>query len=447
MAKNIKQKGMKLRKKLILSFVLIALIASIGSVIGIVTMMGSKPSGQGQAAGSQTSSSSQTGTDTQGNDDHRSPETIIAICVAASFAVSVFIAFRLSKGISEPIVKMTDAAKQLAAGNLNVEIKADTKDEIGELGAALSESTSSIKAYISDLSGNLGKMAHGDFQIERSLEYKGDFKELAESMALITHSLNHTLKEIAQAADQVSSGSGQISGSAQALAQGAAEQASSIQELSATVKEVSESAGQNAKSAIDANEHVVHVSSELIKNNKQMTEMLMAMTKISNSSKEIGKIIKTIEDIAFQTNILALNAAVEAARAGEAGKGFAVVADEVRNLAGKSAEAVKDTTALIEKSISEVDSGSAIANQMSESMMQVVIDTKAATDSVKKITQISEQQAKSISQINVGVDQISAVVQTNSATAEESAAASEELSSQAQVMRDMVSHFKFRSDD
>jgi methyl-accepting chemotaxis protein len=432
-----KPKTVKLRTKLILSFILVALIASIGSVIGIVSLMSQNPGGGARAAAA--------GGGAPAGVPQHSPELFMIGFVAASFAASVLVAFRIAKNISDPAVRMTQAARQIAQGNLNVEIPAASGDEIGQLGKALEESTSSIRACLSDIGRNFEKIADGDLNITGSVEYRGDFKQLENSLSRVRDSLNRTLTEISRAAEQVDSGSQQISGSAQALAQGATEQASSIEELSAAIKEVAQSAQKNADSASQANEHVKKVGSELIKNNQQMHEMLVAMSKISKSSDGIGKIVKTIEEIAFQTNILALNAAVEAARAGEAGKGFAVVADEVRNLAGKSAEAVKGTTALIQSSVSEVENGNKIANSMAESMMQVVLDTKAAADAVKEIAQISDQQANSIRQINSGVDQVSAVVQTNSATAEESAAASEELSTQAGAMRNLVSGFRLKA--
>lgn len=420
-------KNMKIRKKLILSFVLVAIISSISSIIGLFSIIGAKPQ-----ARQNIQSALQEG----------SPEILMIAIVIVSFIVSVFIAIKISNEFSKPIIEMTEAAQRMAEGDLSVQFPSKSKDEIGQLGEALSESNSSIKAYIADLSDNLGKMAQGNLRITRSVEFKGDFLELADSMHNIATSLNSTLSEIHQASDQVSSGSNQVSDGAQALAQGATEQASSIQELSATVIEISQHVKQNAEYATSASLNVNHVSSQLEASNQHMQDMLTAMSKISDSSNEIGKIIKTIEDIAFQTNILALNAAVEAARAGSAGKGFAVVADEVRNLASKSAEAAKNTTLLIENSIAQVENGIKIADVTANALLKVVDDTKTVSNTVNQIAQASNQQASSISQINLGIEQISSVVQTNSATAEQSAAASEELSGQAETMKTLVGKFK-----
>jgi methyl-accepting chemotaxis protein len=249
---------------------------------------------------------------------------------------------------------------------------------------------------------------------------------------------------INESADQVSSGAGQVSSAAQALSQGATEQASSIQQLSASITEIAGEVNKNAYDASTANTLSLQASAEVERGNEHMKKMTSAMSDISDSSNEIGKIIKTIEDIAFQTNILSLNAAVEAARAGVAGRGFAVVADEVRNLANKSAEAAKNTTALIESSIQAVKSGTKIANETATSLNAIIEGTKKTAELVGEISKASNNQATSINQITLGVDQISAVVQTNSATSEESAATSEELSAQAQALKSMLSALKLK---
>lgn len=433
-------KNMKIRKKLILAFVLVTIISSMSSVIGLFNMMGSKPGSDSQIA----QDVSQQQSFSESSQPQHTPEIYMISIVAASFIISFVIAVKISADISKPITEMTKAAQKMAQGDLSVQISAKSRDEIGQLGAALSVSNLSIQAYIADIRDKLYKMTQGDLCIDRTLEYKGDFAELADSIDHIVASLNETLAEIYQASEQVSNGSGQVSTSAQALAQGATEQASSVEELSATIMEISENVKQNAEYATNASMHVNHVRSELENSNKYMQEMLTAMTKINTSSNEIGKIIKTIEDIAFQTNILALNAAVEAARAGAAGKGFAVVADEVRNLASKSADAAKNTTSLIQNSILEVENGTKIADTTANALLKVVDDTRAVADTVDQIAQTSNQQANSISQITLGVEQISGVVQTNSATSEESAAASEELFSQAGAMKALVGKFKLR---
>lgn len=371
---------------------------------------------------------------------------MIAITLVA-LIVSIIIAILIARSISRPVVEIEQAAKELAKGNLNIELHTnESNNEIGQLNKAFTETIATLKAYITDLSMNLSKMAAGDLRIERTVEYKGNFIQIEKAMTNIVHSFNDAMVNIKQAAEQVSSGSEQVSSGAQSLAQGATEQASSVEELSATITEISSHIKENATHAADASMKVNQVSDELKESNQQMQEMISAMSKINNSSNEIGKIIKSIEDIAFQTNILALNAAVEAARAGEAGKGFAVVADEVRNLASKSAEAAKNTTVLIQNSMQEVENGTKIADTTADALLQVVEHAADVADKVNHISEISNRQANSIGQVTLGVEQISSVVQTNSATAEESAAASEELSEQAETMKALVEKFKLREE-
>ena len=371
---------------------------------------------------------------------------LIIVVILISFIISILIAVKISKQISKPVKEMADAAQNLAVGNLNVNItKIDSQNEIGQLSSAFSETISSLKAYISEIKLALSKISDGDLTVQASMEFKGDFVEIQDSLYNITSSLNETLENIYRSSEQVSVGSKQVSDASQALAQGATEQASSIQELSASMTEISSHVKENAEHTENASKNVNEVASEIEASNKHMDNMVDAMSQISESSNQIGKIIKTIQDIAFQTNILALNAAVEAARAGAAGKGFAVVADEVRNLASKSAEAAKDTTALIENSFRQVENGSQIADLTAQSLKRVVTAAEKVSNTVQSISNSTVLQSNAIDQVTLGVEQISNVVQTNSATAEESAAASEEFSGQAQALKSLVSKFKLKS--
>ncbi|QHI73105.1 methyl-accepting chemotaxis protein [Aminipila terrae] len=370
---------------------------------------------------------------------------LILVVMSISLAVSLIIALIISRGISKPVTEMAYAAERMSEGDLSVEIDIHSKDEIGQLGTAFVKSNQMIRAYITDIKENLGKMALGDLNINIQQDYKGEFIELKNSIHSIVASLNDALTKINQAAEQVATGSDQVSDGSQELAQGATEQASAVEELSASILEISDHIKKNAGHATKASENVNLVSEEIEVSNLHMTEMVSAMTQINDSSSQIGKIIKTIEDIAFQTNILALNAAVEAARAGAAGKGFAVVADEVRNLATKSAEAAKDTTTLIENSMNQVENGTKIADETASSLLKVVERAKDVASIVENISDISNRQSSAINEVTLGVDQISSVVQTNAATAEESAAASEELSGQAQTLKVLVSRFQLRN--
>lgn len=379
--------------------------------------------------------------DTQGNDANIMIFVVLAVCIFISILISV----KMARNISNSVADMAEAAKKMAQGDLSTQIRVNSTNEIGQLGAAFSETMTSVKAYIADLTKNLGEVERGNLAVVPTLEYKCDFNALKNSFIGILNSLNDTLFQIDQASDQVSNGSEQVSNGAQALAQSTTEQASSIEELSASISEMLTDVKKNAVHAAHASEKVNAVSVELEENNKQMQKMIAAMSRINASSNKIGQVIKTIEDIAFQTNILALNAAVEAARAGAAGKGFAVVADEVRNLASKSADAAKETTVLIQNSIEEVKSGTEIADQTAQSLLQVVDRARSVTETVEKISRATNRQSDAIAQVTQGVEQISSVVQTNSATAEQSAAASEELSKQAHILKALVGKFKLRN--
>ncbi len=371
----------------------------------------------------------------------------VLISVAA-FILTCLIALRLTKLILVPVQKLEEVMKEVVKGNLSADVEYDSKDEFGEMATYMHEMTTGVAAIIKDIERILTAMAGGDFSArsaDRS-SYIGDYKKILQAMIGIKAALNTTMTTLNQSADQVASGSDQVSSGAQALSQGATEQASSVEELAASINDISNRINENAHGAETASKKSDMVSEIAGEGNRRMQDMLSAMADISNSSGEIGKIIKTIEDIAFQTNILALNAAVEAARAGSAGKGFAVVADEVRDLASKSAEASKNTAVLIENSLAAVENGRRIADETAGALEKVVSGIQEATDMMDSIARASREQADAITQITVGIDQISSVVQTNSATSEESAAASEELSSQAQIMKDLVRKFKLDKD-
>lgn len=371
--------------------------------------------------------------------------TMIALS-AAAFLIILIVTMLTLRRLIRPIDKVVSAASAIASGDLNIEVEAKTNDEIGILANTFTKMTHNFKALIEDVGYLLGEMADGNFDIKsRNVNiYAGDFQSLLSSIRNINSKLSETLQQINQAADQVSAGSGQVSDGSQALSQGAVQQASSIEELAAAIAEISQRINGTAEHAVEASSQADGVVNEAEDSNRRMQEMLLAMNEISTSSNEIGKIIKTIEDIAFQTNILALNAAVEAARAGAAGKGFAVVADEVRNLASKSAQASKNTASLISASLKAVDNGTKIADETAHSLKNVVHGVREVNETIDKISDAAKEQSVAITQVTSGVDQISAVVQTNSATSQQSAAASEELSGQAEMLKNLVGRFKLK---
>lgn len=343
-----------------------------------------------------------------------------------------------------PIKDITESSRELAEGKLDFRIDVKSEDELGQLAEALNTSVKNLKLYITDISDVLDGIAGGDLGKESSITYIGDFVQIQTAIATISDQLNQTLSQIHASANQVDSGANQVAVGAQSLAQGATEQASEVDNLLQMVERITEQINNNAETAASTNRAAEAVGESITVCNDQMQEMADAMDQINACSSEIGKIIKTIEDIAFQTNILALNAAVEAARAGSAGKGFAVVADEVRNLAAKSAEAAKDTTALIEKTLRVVETGSVLTGRTQESLNSVVTGAENVTEDIRKISDASREQELAINTIKDGITQISTVVQSNSATSEESAAASEELASQAQLLKRLIGSFRLK---
>ncbi len=371
------------------------------------------------------------------------------ILLIIGIAALYFFTYLLIKKAVMPIKDIINLSDNLRNGILSsdLNIKYYSNDELGQLCSTMREAADVLKNHISDIDVVLGTVENGDFSIISNKEYIGDFKPIKNSISGIVHSLNRDFKNIQISSSIIAAGSEQVASSSQVLSKITIEQASTVQELAATIQEISDEVNTTAQNAMDASNKVKILSNELDKGIVQMRNTVDTMTLIDGKSDEIIKIIKTIEDIAFQTNILALNAAVEAARAGEAGKGFAVVADEVRNLAVKSSDAAKTTTRLLEDTLKAVKEGAYAADNTSKALSEVANDTNIITESISNISSKAQEQANSIKQITVSIEQISDIIQTNSATAEENSAASGELLSHAEALKKMVSAVKLQEEN
>ena len=382
----------------------------------------------------------------QGQGSVTSSVTVVLIITAVSAAIAVILGLYISNSIVKPVNEIKTAAQKISNGNLNVSIAYQAGDELGSLAKSMRTTVGRLTLMIKDLQFLLGEMSTGNFNIVTSLEegYVGDFMPLLLAIRKLNMDMNFTLHQINQSADQVACGSDQVSSGSQTLAKGATEQASSVEEVAVTTKDISNKLSHTAEDAVNASAEAGKIGAEAVQSNQRMQDMLNAMKDISTTSGQIERIIKTIEDIAYQTNILALNASIEAARAGAAGKGFSVVANEVRTLAMKSTKASKDTSVLIKNALEAVKNGTQIAAETAESMQDAVNGIKGIVETINNISEVTNEQAQSLIQITAVMEQISNVVQSNSATSEESAAASEELAAQAQFLKQLVTKFQLK---
>lgn len=368
---------------------------------------------------------------------------LILVSIIA-FGVTMFLAQYIIKSITEPIKELEAVAKEMAKGNLKMTIAYESKDEMGSLADSMRMLTTGFNRIIMDIGNILKELGNGNFLITSTCldAYVQDFLPILTHMRMIRDTLNSTLHEIKNASQQVAMGSSQMAQSAQSLAEGATEQAGAVEELTATVENVATMAESSADEGQKAYGQVKMSSEKAEKSKAEMEELLKAMERITETSREIGNIIATIEDIASQTNLLSLNASIEAARAGEAGKGFAVVADQIGKLAADSAQSAVSTKELIEKTLEEIDVGNSITFKTSEAFEEVIEEMQKIAETVKEASENSMVQFQTLKQVQEGIEQISTVVQTNSAAAEETSATSEELSAQAENLEAEVSRFQ-----
>lgn len=367
------------------------------------------------------------------------------IIFAITFICSVLTALKMSLDFTIPIRKLKKGMKEISDGHFDIHVENDSKDELGVLTQELNVTVDRIKDYVFDIRHILGEISQGNIALSVEREYVGDFVSIQDSLNQIIHSLNHTMKDIRECGERVNAGAESLATGAQSLAQGSAEQNAAVDEFQKSLEIVADLTAQDGENA-DKVTQISHLAWDAVmKSDQKMQEMTDAMKEIENSSQEIAKVIKLIEDIAFQTNILALNAAVEAARAGEAGKGFAVVADEVRNLAAKSSEAANSTVAMIHKSSEAVGNGTSIVVATAEALQAVGENVKSMNEILSRIGESTAEQGRAFKLMSLAAEQISSVVHANSAAAEENSAASEELSCQSETLKELVNHFNLKN--
>lgn len=368
------------------------------------------------------------------------------VCIIVCLSIAWILAKRTSKKVLEtiiaPLKSVENTADEMMKGNLHSTLDYKSDDELGRLAHSLRNSIAILGSYVDDIDRAMKLFAEGNFDVKPEVEWKGDFVGILNSFMLFEESMAETIKGIQRVSDEVSSAAEQVASSSNELADGATNQAAVVEELTATVAGVAEQVENNSQSAKQISSRVGNLGDAISESNSKMQEMVASMNDINEASKEIDKIIATINEIASQTNLLALNASIEAARAGEAGKGFAVVANQVNLLADQSAKAAKESAVLIETSVRAVKKGMTIADETATQLEEVADSSKVITEEVTDIADTLEQQTAEIKQINEGIEQINDVVQTNSATSQECAAASQQMSSEAENLREMIRRFK-----
>ena len=367
---------------------------------------------------------------------------MLSVLGTASVLISILFGIYITRSITRPIKELETAARQMEQGHLKVDVSYRSKDELGSLSNSMRQMSEKISYYMDEISRAMQQLADGNLDIPGCDGFQGDFLPVQEALFIVIDSLNETMAEINTFSDQVASGSDQVAGGAQVLSQGVIAQAGSVEELASTMSEISRQVNENAETSQAVKTAAGEMGTNILACNQQMQEMKAAMGEINSCSTQIRKIIKTINDIASQTNILALNAAVGAARVGAESKGFSVVAQEVRGLAGKSSAASKSTEALIEQTLDAVAHGTKLAEETAASLMNIVGGTDDMVSKINQIAEATQKQAEATEMVSIGIGQISDIVQTNSATAEESAAASEELYGESQLLKSKISRFK-----
>ena len=378
---------------------------------------------------------------------HQLTVNMLMVAVLAVLVLIVLVVIQVRRVIGRPVKELSLVATKIAGGELDQTIRYQSRDELGVLAHDFNQVTVRLRdyvAYIQEISDKLREIAAGNLAFTLENQYTGEFEKIKIALDEISDSMNNTMGRLNAASREVAAGAAQVANGATTLSQGSTEQAAEVDVLAGHISSVSDSVHKIAQGAQEARRISQEVKSGLLTSNDKMQNMTAVIRQISDKSSEIHKIVKTIEDIAFQTNILALNAAVEAARAGAAGKGFAVVADEVRALAGKSSEAAKETTVLLSQTVESMDEGVSAAQDTADSMLKVVTRADEMNKLIDNIADYTREQDANAAEITHGIEQISTVVQTNVATAEESAAASEELSGQAAMLRELVSKFRLR---